>query len=198
MISEVKYGNHLLPRNPRIQRQKLINRLPALQKINQTLHRHPRPAKARSPAHPLRTHPHRLIQPCLLLRRHHSSLSASALIPPLPPKTLRRTSGVDAACKVRIEPMTHPSIFRSWIIGSFALAIAALGVVRNQMPLDYHGMIWRSTPLACLWLVVCICCLARYRRRGLWVLLGAPLALLWPLILVWYGLPKCYWIGNCL
>jgi len=91
--------------------------------------------------------------------------------------------------------MTRTTKFRSWLAGSFVLAIASIGSVRNQMPRDYHAMIWYSTPLACLWLIVCVVCLTRYKARGLWVLLGAPLALFWPLILVFGGIPNCGVVG---
>lgn len=129
-------GHHLLPRNPRIQRQKLINRLPALQKINQTLHRHPRPAKARSPTHPLRTHPHRLIQPRLLLRRHRSSLSASTSHHPTPvaPDTLRNLWHKDTSTISNTYPQIAIDDMLLYVIARCAIALVLVGQGCSQKP----------------------------------------------------------------
>jgi len=46
------------------------------------------------------------------------------------------------------------------------------------------GFVLESTPLAALWFTILVVSIRRYRRRGYWVLIGAPLVLYWPLMLV--------------
>ena len=75
MISEVEHGNNLLPRNSRIQCKELINRLPALQKVDQTLHRDTGTSEARGSTQALRTHPHRFVEPGLLIGSHNLRIS---------------------------------------------------------------------------------------------------------------------------
>ena len=80
---------------------------------------------------------------------------------------------------------------------SLAIALAGFSAPRGQMPLNYYAMVWRSIPLACLWAATAVVSLLKFRKRGLWVLLGALLALYWPLWLLMNGLPECYYSRNC-
>jgi hypothetical protein len=66
------------------------------------------------------------------------------------------------------------------------------------MPLDYHAMLTISVPLAFLWAFLFAACLWRYRRHSLWAILGAPLALWWPISLLINGLPSCFYSHNCI
>jgi hypothetical protein len=70
MISEVKNGKHLLPRNRWIERKKLVESFPTLKEVDQTLNRHPSTSEARSPAHALRANPHRFVKPGFLIGGH--------------------------------------------------------------------------------------------------------------------------------
>jgi hypothetical protein len=53
----------------------LVDRFTAFQKVDKTLNRHTRPAKARRTAHALRADPHCLIEPVLLVGGHNPKLS---------------------------------------------------------------------------------------------------------------------------
>jgi hypothetical protein len=65
------------------------------------------------------------------------------------------------------------------------------------MPLDYGTMISKSIPFAIAWVFVLAFSLRRYKKRGLWLLVGAPMALYWPIWLLFNDFPPCYYIGNC-
>jgi hypothetical protein len=66
-----------------------------------------------------------------------------------------------------------------WIALTASLVFAYLGskVPSYRMPLDYDAMISRSIPFAIAWAVILAFCLWRYEKRGLWLLVGAPIAL---------------------
>ena len=67
---------------------------------------------------------------------------------------------------------------RYWIALIASLVIAYLGSKSPsyRMPVDYDAIISRSIPLAIAWAALVTFSLWRYRRRGLWLLLGAPIA----------------------
>ncbi len=65
------------------------------------------------------------------------------------------------------------------------------------MPLDYDAMIWSSVPFSTAWAIVVVISLWRYEKRGLWLLLGAPMALYWPIWLLFNHFPSCYYSHNC-
>jgi len=75
MISEVENRKHLLPSNRRIERQKLVERFPTLQEVDQTLHRHASTAEAGRTAHALRVDPHCFVEPGFLISSHNLRIS---------------------------------------------------------------------------------------------------------------------------
>jgi len=70
--------------------------------------------------------------------------------------------------------------YRLLLGASFAMAFASFIAPENRMPIDLHGILWFSVPLSCLWAVLVIGGLIRYRRKGLWLLLGLA-TMPWPL-----------------
>jgi hypothetical protein len=80
-----------------------------------------------------------------------------------------------------------------------SLVVAYLGRMApsHQMPLDYHAMISRSIPFAVAWAAILARCIWRYKKRGFWLLVGAPMALYWPIWLLLNHFPACYYLGNC-
>jgi len=64
------------------------------------------------------------------------------------------------------------------------------------MPIDIDRMLWWSIPIACLWVVVVGVSAWLFGTKAVWMLLGAPLALYWPLWLARYGIPDCYYSAN--
>ncbi len=80
-----------------------------------------------------------------------------------------------------------------------SLLVAYLGhmIPARQMPLNYHAMITVSIPLAVVWTVLFALCVWRFRMRGMWLIVGAPLALWWPLWMVFNHFPPCYYSHNC-
>jgi len=66
-----------------------------------------------------------------------------------------------------------------------------------RMPLDYDAMISRSIPFAVAWTALLTICLWRCKLRGLWLLVGASMALYWPIWLIFNHFPSCYYSGNC-
>ena len=88
---------------------------------------------------------------------------------------------------------------RYWIVLLASLVLAYLGgqAPRYQMPVDYDAIISRSIPFAIAWAVILSFCLSRYKKRGLWLLVGAPMALYWPIWLLFNHFPSCYYLHNC-
>ena len=88
---------------------------------------------------------------------------------------------------------------RYWIGLIASLVIGYLGWQSHsyRMPLVYDAMISRSVPLAMAWALVLTVCLWRYKKRALWLLLGAPMALYWPIWLLLNHFPPCYYLHNC-
>ena len=86
-----------------------------------------------------------------------------------------------------------------WIplVASFVIAYMSWFSPSHRMPLDYAAMISRSIPLAVAWTLICTFSLWRYKRRGLWVLIGGPVALYWPIWLLFNHFPRCYYLSNC-
>jgi hypothetical protein len=64
----------------------------------------------------------------------------------------------------------------------------------RQMPTNYHG----SIPFAVTWALVLVFSLIRFKKRGLWLLLGAPMALYWPIWLLFNQLPLCHHSRSCM
>jgi hypothetical protein len=86
------------------------------------------------------------------------------------------------------------------IVLTASLLVAYLGAKSPsyRMPLDYDAMISRSIPLAIGWAAIVGFSMWRYKKRGLWSLLGAPMALYWPLWLLFNHFPDCYYLHNCI
>jgi hypothetical protein len=71
--------------------------------------------------------------------------------------------------------------FWIWLIGSLALAYGGVRYPSHQMPIDYSAIPTVCVPLAAIWAVVLGFAIWRYKLRGLWLLMGAPMALYWPI-----------------
>lgn len=100
------------------------------------------------------------------------------------------------------ESMPAESATRSrWFKAVFAISVAIAcfgwGVPRRQMPIDFHSALWLSIPVAAFWALVIAVSARQFGKSALWMLLGAPLALYWPIWLLLNGVPACYWHGNC-
>jgi hypothetical protein len=94
-------------------------------------------------------------------------------------------------------PQSSTQWFKTAVAVSFVLAYFGWQAPQVRMGLDFHSMLWWSLPLAGLWLITFMIAAYRFRRKALWLLIGAPLALYWPVWLVINGIPECYWLGNC-
>lgn len=83
------------------------------------------------------------------------------------------------------------------LVFSFLVAVAGLIAPERRRPIDVQLMLWWSLPLAGVWLATSIISIFRYHIKALWLLLGGPLALYWPLWLLFKHIPACYWQRNC-
>jgi hypothetical protein len=81
---------------------------------------------------------------------------------------------------------------------SLVVAYLSNWVPIRHMPVDYHAMISISIPLAVAWAMIFAFCLWRYGKRGLWLVIGAPLAFWWPIWLIFNHFPSCYYSHNCI
>jgi hypothetical protein len=93
--------------------------------------------------------------------------------------------------------MTSSRWFMVVLACSLILAMVGWLAPRTRMPLNFHYMIWGSLPLAGIWLLMVIISAFRFLKKALWLLIGAPLALYWPVWLLVNGIPACYWNHNC-
>lgn len=80
---------------------------------------------------------------------------------------------------------------------SLLIALAAW-LAPQRMPGNIDALLWYSLPLAALWLTVFAIAVLRLRRKSLWLLVGAPFALHWPIWLLLNGIPTCYWTRSCI
>jgi hypothetical protein len=88
--------------------------------------------------------------------------------------------------------------FRIAFAGSITIAFFVWNGPQRRMPLDYQ-FIWSwGLALSALWLVVVVVSAFLFRKKMLWLLIGAPLVVYWPIWLAFNGLPVCYWHANCL
>jgi hypothetical protein len=81
---------------------------------------------------------------------------------------------------------------------SFLVALAGLLAPQRRMPIDFHMVLWLSLPFTGIWLAISIISVFRFHKKALWMLFGAPLALYWPLWLMFNRIPACYWHRNCM
>jgi hypothetical protein len=82
-----------------------------------------------------------------------------------------------------------------WIALIASLVVAYLGsrAPSYRMPVDYDAMISRSIPFAIAWAVIFAFSVWRYKKNGLWFPVGAPMALYWPIWLLF----NRYYLHNC-
>jgi hypothetical protein len=100
----------------------------------------------------------------------------------------------DPSSLVLVEVMrTH--WFKALLPASVVLAFVDW-VIPQTRPIDFHAVLWLSLPLTCLWALMIALAAYRFGRKSLWMLVGVPLALYWPIWLLLNGIPACYWSGN--
>jgi hypothetical protein len=83
------------------------------------------------------------------------------------------------------------------LIASFVIGYLGWSAPSYRMPIDYDAMVSRSVPLAATWVAISAFCLWHFKKRGLWALLGTPMALYWPIWLLFNHFPACYYLHNC-
>lgn len=83
------------------------------------------------------------------------------------------------------------------VLATFVTALASWMGPSGTMPLDFDAMLWRSCPLAGLWVLGVAASLRWFGRRAFWLLLGALPALYWPVWLLFNGIPSCYSSHSC-
>jgi hypothetical protein len=93
--------------------------------------------------------------------------------------------------------MTENQKYWLTLITSLIVAWMGWSAPNHRMPVDYGAMISRSVPSAVAWAAILGFFLWRFRMRGLCLLLGAPMALYWPIWLLFHQFPPCYYANNC-
>ena len=93
--------------------------------------------------------------------------------------------------------MTENQKYGIALAASLVFAFLGSKAPSYRMPIDYDAIISRSIPFAIVWAAILVFCLCRYKKRGLWLLVGAPNALYWPIWLVFNHFPPCYYLHNC-
>ena len=82
---------------------------------------------------------------------------------------------------------------------SLVIAILAASTRWSVLPLApaTFTFVFVSAVLAIPWTVPLVISVLRYGKRGLWVLVGLPLVLLWPALLglLWVS---CHWGAECI
>lgn len=98
-----------------------------------------------------------------------------------------------------ITANNRPTARHFALVFVFSLLIAfSAWLAPQQMPIDFQAMFRWSFPLAGIWLVTLVISVFRFRWKSSLLLIGAAPALYWPIHYVLYGLPPCYYVGNCI
>jgi len=90
--------------------------------------------------------------------------------------------------------MTENQRYGIALAASLVFAYLGSTAPNHRMPIDYDAIISRSIPFAIVWALIFTFCLWRYKKRGLWLLVGAPSALYWPIWLLLHYFPACYYL----
>jgi hypothetical protein len=77
-----------------------------------------------------------------------------------------------------------PSRFTSLFVTSLAIASASFFSLRILSRLYADFALVVSFSLTVVWAVLLRVAIVRYRKQGLWVLIGAPLALFYPVVFI--------------
>jgi hypothetical protein len=93
--------------------------------------------------------------------------------------------------------MRRNRTFWMFVIVSVVIACLSDFAPRHTMPYDYSAIVSRSVPFASVWAMLIVVSAFLFRKRALWLLLGAPIALYWPIWLLINGYPSCWYAGNC-
>ena len=91
--------------------------------------------------------------------------------------------------------MTENQQYWTALLVSLVAAFLGWQAPARRMPIDYEATIW-SVPIAIGWAMILAFCLWR-KKRGLWLVVGAPMALYWPVWLLFNHFPPCYYLHNC-
>ena len=85
----------------------------------------------------------------------------------------------------------------SMLLLSYCIAVIGYLPPQRMRPIDFHFVLFGSLPLAGAWIVILLFCCIWFRKSGWPIFLGAPLALYWPLWLIFNRIPGCYYHHNC-
>ena|SRR5215472_9343669 len=80
--------------------------------------------------------------------------------------------------------MTENQQYWTALLVSLVAAFLGWQAPTRRMPIDYEATIWWSVPIAIGWAMILAFCLWRHKKRGLWLIVGAPMALYWPVWLL--------------
>src|SRR5258708_3648107 len=84
----------------------------------------------------------------------------------------------------------RPPAIKGPLLGSLILAALSLSSRWTVLPLTptTFTFVSVSTALCVIWLVLVSVSIARYGKRALWLLIGAPLVMWWPVLyaLLWW------------
>jgi hypothetical protein len=94
---------------------------------------------------------------------------------------------MDAEAKMRAT--TQISNLKRVLIVSLLIAILSASTRWTVLPLipSTFTFIEVSAALSALWFALVVISVAKYGKRGVWLLIGAPLVLLWPLVFVLFS-----------
>ena len=80
---------------------------------------------------------------------------------------------------------------------SLLAAFLSYYIPGRRMPLDFHAMLVFSIPFATVWSLLFVAAIWRLGRLGFWLVIGAPMALWWPVWMLFNHFPSCYYLHNC-
>lgn len=69
---------------------------------------------------------------------------------------------------------------RALVAASLAFAAASIAIPYLTDRNDVVWILWVTFPCSVIWCALLVISIRRFRWRGLWLLVGAPLALWWP------------------
>lgn len=81
-------------------------------------------------------------------------------------------------------PAPPPQAIRGPLLSSLILGLLSLSSKLTVFPFTpaTFTFVWVSTALCAIWLTLLTVSVARHGKQGLWLLVGAPLVMFWPLM----------------
>jgi len=98
---------------------------------------------------------------------------------------------------IRRSPNVATKGFRSLLLTSFGFAILASVTLSVVRPANADSAVRASAAVAVFWVAIVVYAFIRFKKRGLWFLLGTPLVVFWFFLLFVIAWGCAHNVGAC-